>query len=71
MPCLPLQYLDQWILFFMSLCIQDLLQLVGGNAQPSLFVDLFINGLRVLCVLKVQCCTMNIVTLFISFNMLL
>lgn len=61
------QYLDPWIYFFFFPqhvgVHTGLIAAGGGNAQPSLLVDLFINGLRVLCVLKGQCCTMNVVTL--------
>lgn len=64
MPCLPLQYLDQWIFFSSNVGVHTgLIAACGENAQPSLLVNLFINGLRVLCVLKGQCCTMQIVTL--------
>ncbi len=38
--------------FLLLVCIQDLLQLVEGMPSRHYIVDLFINGLRVLCVFK-------------------
>lgn len=63
MPCYPFR---TWIsgFFFSPVSVRTGLNAAcGENAQSSLLVDLFINGLRVFCVLKGQCCTMEIVTL--------
>lgn len=74
---LPLQSLDQWICVgSVDLCSvgvsTGLTAACGENAQPSLLVDLFINGLRLLCVFKrimLPHGNCNSDLSFISFNM--
>lgn len=51
MPCYPF---STWIsgFFFLVSVHTGLIAACGGNAQLLLLVDLFINGLRVLCIFK-------------------
>lgn len=50
MPCYPFTWISG---FFSPVSVHTgLVAACGDDVQPSLLVDLFINGLRVLCVLK-------------------
>ena len=68
MPCLPISTWIRGFYFYFFFpptcrCAYRTNCSWWRDCPAVLLVDLFINGLRVLCVLKGQCCTMNVVTL--------